>query len=241
MLGKYIFFAGVEKDKTKIFEVNDLLYTFVKNDSISKEIYYDKLLMLREKKFMFIPFNSDELVYFLVNAPIDNNKLIQDSVSPSLKTDLSQQLFNDKISEADVNYKKAYGLKVFGYQQENAKATLLNSAEKNAQGGLYHSARDDVNRARESNLISTDQYIKGIKEIDYREIVGGLDEHAQDMTMPENMNTFRNMINQRTDINDKDKKSLIAKAELNLRNKQIGDFSNALEVTEKEQGYKNYY
>lgn len=68
-------FAGT--DKTKIFAVNDLLYTLLKNDCISIEIYYQKLLHLREKQLLFIPFSEDELIYHLLNAPIRNNKLVE--------------------------------------------------------------------------------------------------------------------------------------------------------------------
>jgi len=64
-------------DKADIFAINDLLYTFVENKYISKDIYYSKLLSLREKNLMYIPFKVDELIYHLQKAPIENDKLIE--------------------------------------------------------------------------------------------------------------------------------------------------------------------
>jgi len=64
-------------DKANIFGINDLLYTLFKNESISEDIYYKKLLLLREKNLMFIPFSVDELIYYLQKATIKNDKLIE--------------------------------------------------------------------------------------------------------------------------------------------------------------------
>ncbi|MGE4419586.1 MAG: hypothetical protein AB7D38_07105 [Sulfurimonas sp.] len=64
-------------DKADIFAINDLLYTFFTNDLISENLYYQKLLSLREKNIMYISFSVDELIYHLQKAPIENDKLIE--------------------------------------------------------------------------------------------------------------------------------------------------------------------
>lgn len=64
-------------DKANVFTINDLLYTLFQSSILSKDIYYQKLLLLREKKLLFIPFSEDELIYHLINAKIENNKLVE--------------------------------------------------------------------------------------------------------------------------------------------------------------------
>lgn len=69
----------LKTDKADIFTINDLIYTLFQCGILSEDIYYQKLLFLREKNFMYIPFNIEELIYQLEKASIEENKLVETS------------------------------------------------------------------------------------------------------------------------------------------------------------------
>ena len=64
-------------DTTLIYGINDLLKTLYKKEIITQEEYFQKILILREKKLLFLPFEDEEFLFHLFNAELENDKLIE--------------------------------------------------------------------------------------------------------------------------------------------------------------------
>lgn len=64
-------------DNTPIYGINDLLKTFNRKEFITKDEYFKKILELRRKKLLYIPFENEEFLFHLFNASIEDNNIIE--------------------------------------------------------------------------------------------------------------------------------------------------------------------
>ncbi len=102
-------------DTTFVFGISDLLKTLLENKKITKEEYFQKILLLREKKLLYIPFEEDEILFHLSSANIEDSKLIESSELKILRQYFAYTIKNLKYLTFRKNQKSSLEIEYFNH------------------------------------------------------------------------------------------------------------------------------